>query len=235
MDEILQSLQTLRKSQEDGQNVIKRRLDQLEKDVAAGQENATQRVVKKLKEDQTFVFKKKGNEKQYIFNDNVKDQLVAAAKQLELVDLPAGAQREAMDKAKEELKQGLEVIATRQKQIKVADCSEYGWATVDEYEQDQLAADEEDAKRLEKAKKSAGSKVAKRKKVPNTSRSESWKRQQGRPMEPVRRFPTSGTASGSSQPPPQAQTYRPRQLGPCFYCMEMGHLNKTVSFEHRTC
>ena len=103
MDEILQSLQTLKQSQEDGQNIIKRRLDQLEKDVAVGQENATQRVVKKLKEDQTFVFKKKGNKKQYIFNDNVKDQFVATAKQLELVDLPEGAQRDAIDKAKDEV------------------------------------------------------------------------------------------------------------------------------------
>ena len=72
INEIPESLKTLKKSQDDGQNVIKRRLDQLEMDVAAGQENATQCVVKKLKGDQTFVFRKKGNEKQYIFNDNVK-------------------------------------------------------------------------------------------------------------------------------------------------------------------
>ena len=90
IDEILESLKTLKKSQDDGQNVIKRRLDQLEMDVAAGQENATQRVVKRLKEDQTFVFKKKGNEKQYIFNDNVKDQFVVTAKQLELMNLLEG-------------------------------------------------------------------------------------------------------------------------------------------------
>ena len=112
MDEILQSLQTLKQSQEDGQNVIKRHLDQLEKDVAVGHENATQHVVKKLKEDQTIVFKKKGNEKQYIFNDNVKDQFFAT---VELLDLPEGAQRDAIDKAKDELKQGLEKIAARQK------------------------------------------------------------------------------------------------------------------------
>ena len=201
IDEILRSLQTLKQSQEDGQSVIKRHLDQLEKDAAVGQENATQRVVKKLKEDQTFVFKKKGNEKQYIFNDNIRDQFVATVKQLELVDLPEGAQRDAVDKAKDELKQGLEMIAARQKRIKVADRSEYGWATVDKYEQDQLAADEEDAKRLEKAEKSAGSKAAKRKKVTSTSRSDSGRRQQSRPMEPVRRFPVPGPVN-SGQPPP---------------------------------
>ena len=134
MDKILESLQSLRQSQEEGQTAIKRRFDQLEKDVAVGQEDATQRVVKRLKEDQTFIFKKKGNEKQFIFNDNVKDQFVATAKHLELINVPSGSgQREAIDKAKEELKQGLEMIVARQKRIKVADRSEFGWVTVDEY------------------------------------------------------------------------------------------------------
>ena len=77
----------------------------------------------------------------------MKDQIVATAKQLELVNLPEGPQREAIDKAKEELKQGLDMIAARQKRIKVADRSDYGWATVNEYEQDQLAADEEEARK----------------------------------------------------------------------------------------
>ena len=44
IDEILKSLKSLKKSQDDSQNVIKKRLDQLEMDVAAGQENATQCV-----------------------------------------------------------------------------------------------------------------------------------------------------------------------------------------------
>ena len=46
IDKIPEFLKTLKKSQDDGQNIIKRHLDQLEMDVAAGQENATQRVVK---------------------------------------------------------------------------------------------------------------------------------------------------------------------------------------------
>ena len=77
----------------------------------------------------------------------MKDQIVATAKQLELVNLPEGPQREAIDKAKEELKQGLDMIAARQKRIKVADRSDYGWATVNEYKQDQLAADKEEARK----------------------------------------------------------------------------------------
>ena len=48
-------------------------MDYLEKNVAMGQKEATQWVVKKLKEDQTFTFKKKGNEK---FKHNVKNFIV---------------------------------------------------------------------------------------------------------------------------------------------------------------
>ena len=119
------------------------------------------------------------------------------------------------------------MIAARQKRIKVADRSEYGWATVDEYEQDQLAADKEDAKRLEKAEKSASSKAAKRKKVTSTSRSDSGRRPQSRPMEPVRRFPVPGPVNSGQPPPLQAQPYRPRPLGPCWNCLEMGHIKAT--------
>ena len=77
--------------------------------------------------------------------------------------------------------------------------------TVDEYEQDQLAADEEDAKKLEKAVKSAGSKAAKRKKVTSTSRSNIGRRQQSRPVEPVRRFPVPCPVNSGQPAPLQAQ------------------------------
>lgn len=55
-------------------------------------------------------------------------------KQPELMNLPKGPQREAINKAKGELKQDMDIIVARQKQIKVANHFEYGCATVDEYE-----------------------------------------------------------------------------------------------------
>ena len=133
-------------------------------------EEATQRVVKKLKEDQTFTFKKKGNEKQYIFNDNVKDQFLATGKHLDTIEPTTNAGRETLKKAKRELEQGLQLISARQKRIRVTDRSEFGWATVDEYEQDALAKNEDDAKRLEKAEKAASLKAAKRKRPTGNQR-----------------------------------------------------------------
>ena len=60
-------------------------------------------MVKRLKEDRTLVFKK-GNEKQFILNDNIKDQVGATEKHLDLVELNNDTQKEALQKAKSELK-----------------------------------------------------------------------------------------------------------------------------------
>ena len=44
-----------------------------------------------------------------------------------------------MERAKEALKEGERLLVARQKAIRIADRSEFGWATVDEYEEDELA------------------------------------------------------------------------------------------------
>ena len=73
LDALIKSIDYLKKTQAGDQQDLWKRLDQLKEVVAIGQEGATQLVIKKLKEDQTFTFKKKQNKKQFIFNDNVKD------------------------------------------------------------------------------------------------------------------------------------------------------------------
>ena len=50
--------------------------------------------------------------------------------------------------------EGRQLITHRQKLLKLADRSEYGWSVVDEYE-DGLADDSEDKKRIEKAEQAA--------------------------------------------------------------------------------
>ena len=71
--------------------------------------------MKHLKEDRTLVFRKKGNKRQLIFNDNVKDQLDAVGKHLECFEPLSEAQQESLQKVKEELQKGLLLIAARQK------------------------------------------------------------------------------------------------------------------------
>ena len=63
--------------------------------------------------------------------------------------------REAIKKAEKHLDQGLKALDKRQKHIRVADHSEFGWATVEFYESHPLASDADDEKWLEKAEKEA--------------------------------------------------------------------------------
>ena len=166
LDAVLKLIDAIKQEHADGQRSLRRKLEQLEQEVALGQEEATQWVVKRLKEDRMLVFKKEANKRQFLFNNNVKDQIDTADKQLELVEPPNEVQREALQKAKVKLQKGRNLLAACQKRIKLTDRSEYGWTLVDEYEDDELASDEEDAKRIEKAEKAVAAKALKQKKPP---------------------------------------------------------------------
>ena len=98
----------------------------------------------------THVFKKKGNEQQFNFNRKVAKSSNSALKALESGNIP---------KAKEELNKGISLINSRQKIIKLADKSEFGWATVQEYVSDELADDEADASKIKKAEKRAAVRI----------------------------------------------------------------------------
>ena len=93
---------------------------------------------------ESYVFKKKGNEQQFNFNRKVIKTSTAAVKALE-----SGS----IDKAKEDLDEGISLLTNRQKIIKLADKSEFGWATVPEYVCDDLADNEADASKIKKAEK----------------------------------------------------------------------------------
>ena len=129
------------------------KLSNIKRELTEERESADDRLVKKLRLDGKTTFKKKSHEKQYYFNEQVRDKLV---------DSVTGALEQtppAVEKAKALIKEGNKLIDVRQKHIKIADRSEYGWATVAEYEEDELAANSDDEKRLfraegwEKAKK----------------------------------------------------------------------------------
>ena len=60
-----------------------------------------------------------------------------------------------LERVKEALKEGMHLIDERQKLIKIADCSESGWLTAQEYETDQIADDSDDEKRYTRAKRQA--------------------------------------------------------------------------------
>ena len=54
---------------------------------------------------------------------------------------PAVAEKAALKRAKTKLEEGTKTLAEQQKHIKVVDKSEFGWATVNYYQDDLLASD----------------------------------------------------------------------------------------------
>ena len=87
-----------------------------------------------------------------LFNDNMKDQIDTMEKPLDLVEPNNDTQKVAQQKAKTEQEKGLTLLEACQKQIKLADRSEYGWPIVDKYEDHGLTLDKDDTKRIEKSK-----------------------------------------------------------------------------------
>ncbi|KAL5506358.1 hypothetical protein EMCRGX_G007980 [Ephydatia muelleri] len=86
-----------------------------------------------------YTFRKKGNEIQSAFIDQVVEQVASAASCIGRVEIAE--------------ERGL-------KMIKFADGSEAGWAVVEEYKEDALASNSEDEKRMEKVVREADRKVA---------------------------------------------------------------------------
>lgn len=102
LDAILKSLDVLKQEHKDGQQEFWWKIEKLKKHVNSRQEEAP-------KGGQNIsILGKKGNKRQFLFNENVKDQIKAARKWLDLLEPSIlGGQKESLDRAKEELQKGL--------------------------------------------------------------------------------------------------------------------------------
>ena len=128
-------------------------------EIRQSQDEVASKALKKVKLDKPFVFKRKGNEEQATFNSKVESAVTEA--QTELEGIPTSP---AINRAQEALKRGIKLLAERQKLIKLADRSEFGWSVVEEYTADELAVDSDDEKRIEKAEKLAEKKALRKRK-----------------------------------------------------------------------
>ena len=102
--------------------------------------------LKRMKFSEPRSFKKKGHEQQYKHNEKVKATLTEAKDAIV-------AQKQ--DACISKLDEGIELVDGRQKLILMADRSEYGWKTVGEYLDNELADNDEDARKMKKAEKDA--------------------------------------------------------------------------------
>ena len=103
---------------------VDEKLLQLRRELKDERESADERLVKKMRLEKRPTFRKIGNEKQYEFNEEVQDKLDSA-------DAALAQRPPAVEKARS-LLQGQKIIFVRQKNIRIADRSENGWATVKE-------------------------------------------------------------------------------------------------------
>ena len=83
-------------------------------------------MAKKTKRDPDIQFHRKGNEKQFTFNEAVNDSIQSAAAMLEKVKPATAQETAALKNAKEQLQLCTKAIGERQKLISLADRSEYG-------------------------------------------------------------------------------------------------------------
>ena len=141
---------------------------QFKEEIKKSQEEATERMVRKAKREKPYSFTKKGNQAQFEFNEKVVEVLEDAESIVEKVEESVQShhpiQDNTLEKLKDSLKKGQSLLAERQKLIKLADWSDYGWGVVAEYQLDELAKDSDDEKKMMKAEKEAERKVLKKRK-----------------------------------------------------------------------
>ena len=203
------------------------RLDQRFCDFKGAQEEAA-KAAKRVRHEKPYDYKKKAHEEQATFNAKVQDALKEATDALE--DSPA------IQRAKTAVEEGKHLL---EKLIKIADRSANGWGVVAEYTADELAADSDDEKRLEKAEKAAERKAGLKRRQPaqrgaaqtRTQRYTAAQAYGGYTVPQL--YPPSfpqlqQTASGAGQSVRRAGgsagTIQRVSVGPCFACGEMGHL-----------
>ena len=219
MEEKLQEMMdTIRSTQWELKADFTEQISKLKREVTAGQESSSQEVVKKLNK-RTYHFQRKGNEAQYLFNSSVEDHLESAKKELAKLTPENDVQTATVKRVKTCLDEGTKAIEVRQKHIKIADRSELGWAVVAAYEDDELASDSEDEKRIYKAEREA-ERLSKRNRAWSSAAAK-------------KKVPTTGAVENTMPGPSRGATgnqnvgacpVRPRIIGPCFRCGEWGHL-----------
>ncbi|KAK3703412.1 hypothetical protein QZH41_003907 [Actinostola sp. cb2023] len=111
--------------------------------------SAIKKVVNKSKQE-NFTCKRKGNQQQFEHCQQVLEKFDDALESL-------GSR--SFNNLKRSLEEGSQLVAKRIKAIKLADKSEYGWLTVNEYLSDELASDTDDEKRIYRSEKRAEKKA----------------------------------------------------------------------------
>ncbi|CAH3133194.1 unnamed protein product, partial [Porites lobata] len=186
-------------------SLIDSRFDNFKKQFTEENSSSVEAAVKRAKRAR-FVFQSKGNEQQFEHAESVLDKLESAKGALNA---------NAISKAKTAIDEGIALVTKRMKVIKIADKSQYSWATVQEYLSDELASDSEDEKRLFRSERRAEKKVKDSKK----KRSQKYQHQRFQPYPPFNpnhrsSLPTLDAHSNTGSRFGRDLGVRGRQIGP---------------------
>lgn len=194
------------------------------------EESSTNQIIREIKKIKTAEtrpdFKKKSNEKQYNATTKILESLEEADYNLEVHDVPA---------AKKAIAEGIERSRHRQKLILLADKSPYGWKTVEEYLQHELAEDSDDEKKIYRAEARAA----------KSTRKNFLSRQavQKRNLISLAPQPTSSAVQGSpittvisrgaaATTHKEAYGFKKTLPGACFACGKFGHWRYSCPIYH---
>ena len=147
--------------------LVSNRLEAFESRMVDAQRVLSETQLAKLQQNfganDTYQFRRKGNEEQYKCNRQVLNSLREADAHLGELTTPDAPP--AFSAARRKLVEGMNAILHRQKMIKLADSSELGWRVVQEYEAHPLAEDSDDEKKIYRAQIHADRKVRKERKA----------------------------------------------------------------------
>lgn len=132
---------------EDLERILDRKFATFKEDLAKEHKEESEKLIRKLKP--TYDFKKRGTKIQFSFNQQVQGHMEDAKSHSE-----AGRHTKAV----ESLDEGIECVNKRQKLVLIADNSENGWRTVDEYVENVYASDSDDDKKIRRAEAAASRK-----------------------------------------------------------------------------
>ena len=180
-------------------------------------------VSRRLKRDRdhSYQFRKKGNRLQHEFNEDIMGKFEES--DAILSKIPAVGPAASITEAREKLKEGTQLLASRQKHIKMADRSELDWAVVSEYETDALADDSDDERKIEKAEKAAERKMAAARKKKASPKLPAAKFQKLDGIAPATTTQQQVVVKPATRYP---GTPAVRPIGPCHQCYEYGHLKR---------
>ncbi len=191
------------------------KLSDLKTDIISEQES----ISLKVKEDVNLKFKSEGNKIQYRFNEDILANLGKLRKHC-----PSATAASTFTEISDKLK-------ARNKLIRIADTSAGGWATVREYEQNEIADNSDDEKRIRQAEGRAlrtSKEKERRRPAPYAVKHQTAARQIETPPNS-----TSSLIYGNRRNQPfrgGAARREPSAWDVCFFCKNYGHWRKNCPY-----